>query len=609
MKRLSKLFLILILIFIFPFLASKSFASSDFKTSFNINYQVNSKGITHTVFNGSLVNQKDGIYASSYNIKVGFTDLTNLQVSDGGGTIIATLSKTNNQTEISFPFNRQVVGNGKILNFIISFDTQQAASHVGNIWEVNLPGFQNQSSFENFNISLNVPPKFGTLAYVKPNIPFSNGLNFNKNNLGNSGISLAFGNLQSFDFKLNYNLKNTNLFPIQTEIALPPNTNYQQVEINNLSIKPVNVTEDIDGNWLAKYYLLPKQKETITAIGNVLIYLNPKKQTLSNKDRQLYLKPQQYWEINNPQIISLARTLKNPRAIFNFVVSHLSYNFARANNSVSERFGAVNILSNPSQAVCLEFSDLFIAIARSAGIPARELEGYAYTENSSQRPTSLYKDILHAWPEYYDDKRQAWVQVDPTWQNTTGGVDYFDTFDFDHFAFVINGNSSTYPIPAGGYKFINSNSKDISVTFSEVTSHPLGQITTKINLLTTDILNKNLTANLILENTGNVAFEPTPISINGNNLIFNPNNFMSNTIPPFGAISYELNVKNINPLTTQATLVKIQAGDFNFQKRIKILPFLFTNKIYLVGGIIFAGIFIYIIFKIAIFAWSLFIYK
>jgi len=49
--------------------------------------------------------------------------------------------------------------------------------------------------------------------------------------------------------------------------------------------------------------------------------------------------------------------------------------------------------------------------------------------------------------------------VDPTWGNTTGGVDYFNTFDFDHLAFVVKGISSTYPVPAGGYKLTGDENK------------------------------------------------------------------------------------------------------------------------------------------------------
>jgi transglutaminase-like putative cysteine protease len=56
--------------------------------------------------------------------------------------------------------------------------------------------------------------------------------------------------------------------------------------------------------------------------------------------------------------------------------------------------------------VCLEFTDLFIAIARAAGIPAREIDGFGYTQNAINRPISIDEDILHAWPEYYDTAKK-----------------------------------------------------------------------------------------------------------------------------------------------------------------------------------------------------------
>src|SRR5581483_5024862 len=91
----------------------------------------------------------------------------------------------------------------------------------------------------------------------------------------------------------------------------------------------------------------------------------------------------------------------------------------------------------------------------------------AYTQNTTQRPLSLLKDILHAWPEYYDDKKMTWIMVDPTWGNTTGGVDYFNLLDFDHFVFTIDGQSSVNPLPAGAYKNSEQkNKKDVSVTFN-----------------------------------------------------------------------------------------------------------------------------------------------
>ena len=164
----------------------------------------------------------------------------------------------------------------------------------------------------------------------------------------------------------------------------------------------------------------------------------------------------------------LARDLKTPQAIYDYVVKTLTYDYTRSTSTNETRIGAKEILSRPENAVCLEFTDLFIALARAAQIPAREVDGYAFTDNEAERPLSLIPDILHAWPEYYDDHKKAWVMVDPTWGNTTNGMDYFSTFDLSHIAFVIKGTDSTYPVPAGGYKISEKNTeRDVTVEFTK----------------------------------------------------------------------------------------------------------------------------------------------
>ena len=129
----------------------------------------------------------------------------------------------------------------------------------------------------------------------------------------------------------------------------------------------------------------------------------------------------------------------------------------------------------------MEFTDLFIALVRAAGIPARELDGYAHTSNTALRPLTLTKDILHAWPEYWDDRR-GWVMVDPTWENTTGGVDYFNKFDLNHFVFAVKGSSSEMPVPAGSYKFSGEDSDDVRVVLSGNDFLGKAQIGTQIDV-------------------------------------------------------------------------------------------------------------------------------
>ncbi|HJQ68373.1 MAG TPA: transglutaminase domain-containing protein [Blastocatellia bacterium] len=61
------------------------------------------------------------------------------------------------------------------------------------------------------------------------------------------------------------------------------------------------------------------------------------------------------------------------------------------------------------EADCFEFSQLFVAMARSLGLPARIVSGLAYDGNSFGG---------HAWVEVYAGR---WIELDPTW-----GTDFVD---------------------------------------------------------------------------------------------------------------------------------------------------------------------------------------
>ena len=80
--------------------------------------------------------------------------------------------------------------------------------------------------------------------------------------------------------------------------------------------------------------------------------------------------------------------------------------------------------------------------------------------------------MLHAWPEYYDTSHKTWVPVDPTWGNTTGGINYFDQFDFNHVIFAVNGESSTVPYGAGSYNSDDQHTKSVDIHFAQVAPEP-----------------------------------------------------------------------------------------------------------------------------------------
>lgn len=595
-KILTTVFAFVFFLFLVP---SPIFAESNFTTDYSVTYNVLENALTHVTFDVALTNKTSQYYASSYSIQVGFKDIENVLARDGGGAITPQVSKNDDGNNIEIAFNNKVAGIEKKNNFSISFDTKNVVQKSGKIWDINIPGLTDQKAYNSFSVNVIVPKFLGDPSYIKPDTGkiYNNALSFTKEELGESGISISFGKEQIYNFNLLYHLKNSNLFPVKTEIALPPSTNYQDIQIDSIEPKPQNVTRDADGNWLAQYTLSSGKKIDINVIGKAKIMLRPKKEPLSSAELKKYVMEQPYWQTNNKEIKDLALKLKTPYAIFQYVVNRLSYDFARVENN-KPRAGAYEALRNSNSAVCLEFTDLFIAIARAAGIPAREINGFASTSNSKERPLSLVKDILHAWPEYYDYDLQTWIMVDPTWENTTGGVDYFYTLDFDHFAFVIKGISSTYPVPAGGYKISdNDTGRDINVSFGDNFTSEIQNLTLNEDFSGSYFSGFSPQGNILIKNSGHTITLPQEVIIGTDFLQPLSQKIYFGKIPPFGFISIPVKFKKPPLLTNKTDTIRIAVGENYITKEIKISPFI-LNKWTTIGGISFVSIIIAISFAI-----------
>ena len=593
--KLLKFFIVAFFTFVLiPIPSAQAQTSTNFKTDYHVLYSVAENGSTHAILNVTLTNTSSEYYASSYKVQLGFDKINNIQASDPDGPINPIIEKEEAGYIMTLNFNKKVVGLNNKLNFKLSFDTPDVAKQYGNIWEINIPGIANPDEFESFTVEVKVPQSFGKPVYTKPYQPL-NKLVFDKKQLGKSGISISFGDKQIYSFQLVYHIKNDNLYPIDTEIALPPTTNYQTIFIQDINPKPQNVLMDKDKNWLAHFSLFPSQKMDVYVNGKAEVRLTPREEELSTHDMAKYLEEKPYWSTTAPEIKKLAKELKTPEAIYKFVVTALKYDFTRVTGD-KPRLGAVNALKNPDSAVCLEYTDLFITLARAAGIPAREVDGFAYTENSRQRPLSLVKDILHAWPEYYDTHKKTWVMIDPTWGSTTGGVDYFSTLDFDHFVFVRKGMASNYPIPAGGYKFLsNKNEKDISVEFSRNIPQQETNLSIVSSLPTMAMSGFPMTGNVSIKNTSQMSLSPQIVKILSEDLSPNEQLFQSPAIPPFGHTDLKVRFNSEPFLTNKKVQFKIQTNNQTISQSIDISPLLF-KKWWIIEGGLAIGILSIIIF-------------
>ena len=483
MKLLKIILTVFLGIWLFLASTSSAQAQSEFSVDATVTYDVQDSGKTVVIHSLILENNFSTLYATNYSLGLENITAQNIKITDANGAPIPfDVQKDGTSIKIKVNFPDAVVGKGNQRRFSISYENGSFAVRTGEIWEVSIPRLGEETSFRSYRILLKIPSSFGFEAYISPKPANSQTTEkgyvyeFNRNDIAQTGISAGFGQFQIFTYSLAYHLENPLGKSAKVQIAIPPDTAFQKVYIQKLDPKPADVTVDANGNWLAEYVLTPRQRVDVTVSGSVQIFASfrtfpkPTDQALTDNLRET-----EFWQVNDPQIKALAAELKTPKAIYEYVASTLKYDIERVKPNV-QRMGASAALKNTSQAICMEFTDLFVAIARAAGIPAREINGYAYTENPELQPLGLVADVLHAWPEYYDKDKGVWIPIDPTWASTSGGINYFDKLDLRHFAFVIHGDSAVTPYPPGSYKLGSNPQKDVYVSFGKLPEERAGNL-------------------------------------------------------------------------------------------------------------------------------------
>ncbi|MEM3673792.1 MAG: transglutaminase domain-containing protein [Candidatus Bathyarchaeia archaeon] len=160
----------------------------------------------------------------------------------------------------------------------------------------------------------------------------------------------------------------------------------------------------------------------VTSFG-VRYQINPNLVEDYNKSSSLYwnyTQPETLIESSSQEINSTAQNIvgnendthEKVYKIYNFVVEHLKY------KAQEEEMGALWALRN-GVGDCSEYSYLFVALCRAAGIPARVQAGFAFHYENS-----VVEDG-HMWAEYYIEN-YGWVPVDATWR-------LFNALDYLHF--------------------------------------------------------------------------------------------------------------------------------------------------------------------------------
>lgn len=532
---MKHIFLLLLSSVFFLLSPNKVFAEEKlFDVKIEGTYVVNEEGITDTTLKFALQNLTDTYVSDGYILKMRNIDPQNLTVTEKGEPIQGAFKKLDSEiTEIKLTFTKLAAGKGTVRNFEIHFLDQSFAKKTGEIWEVELPRFED-SLIAQVSAYVVVPRLFGDEAFVSPESIFKkekgNSFEYGFENINaKTPIKLGFGPFQTFRFSLNYHLQNNEGKSREISFALPPDTTTQRMHYELITPMPKSIQSDRDGNWIAKINVSGKSTQTVSVSGTVQILSDARKPFSKDPSYLLSMtKPTQYWQSEDEALKKIATELKTPEKIFQYVSKTLTYNRTKASPG-STRLGALQALEDKNNAICTEFTDLFVALSRSAGIPARAINGYAYTQNPETEPLSLVSDVLHSWAEYWDSSKNTWVPVDPTWSSTSN-QDYFTKLDMRHFAFSIHGISDVEPLPAGAYKS-DDLGKDVFVELGKSESSgqgkPLIETIEKVDMFP---FNGQLT--ISIKNPNGYAFESEELRVLIDNSLF-VNEYIP-IIPSFG---------------------------------------------------------------------------
>lgn len=391
--------------------------------------------IKHTV-NISIEDKYKGIQSISFTEPT--TDLQDLILnSENKGAEIESINDT-----IYINFEDLIVG-PKTETVEFTYNSNSVFSRVGNTYVLDIPKIDASQEISSFTLKAYFPKEIEHTFSSKHEVmedDLGRYIFFDEDELKGYGESIIFGEEEY------YSLKITNVInKDKSYVVIPPTIiGRQEVLVKSISQNPYKVTTDLDGNTIFHYK--PKGPEKVVTEYIVRVY--------GNKTKPLkvlnytYTKPIKNWDYTQGFPKYVLSTLEGDNKLedaFNITKEALVYSSDKANYDYINRIGAENLKeSNFDQAVCLEYSDLLISLLRGQKIPAREINGYAL------HATKGISSQLHSWVEYAD-KSGSWVQVDPTWSDTSN-QDYLNKFDLYHINFLIRGSNSESPVLPGSFK-------------------------------------------------------------------------------------------------------------------------------------------------------------
>ncbi|OGV95844.1 hypothetical protein A2W24_02200 [Microgenomates group bacterium RBG_16_45_19] len=511
-------------------------AQTAFQSRVKTTYTVDLTGLTqvHQIY--TITNLTASAYAAHYSLDIASPTVNRPEAySLSGEAIVIEALNQPSGTSLTLTFPEKTVGKGKELTFSLTYFDPSLSQKIGSALHLTLPGFTPDSAVQVDTTTLMIPLEFGAPVSLSPDPDqvqsdpaYTKLIYFSTDRLA-AGLKALFGDKQTYQVALNYQLINATITPVDTQITLPPDTPNQRVYLEHLTPDPVALHADADGNWLATYHLDPRAELLVDYLSTVVIYGSVQPDPHPRPAGQAYLASDRFWPVDDPKLLELANHLQTPTAIYQYLVTQpqaADSNLAK----LVKRSGSAPV-SAQSDLTSLDYADAFITLARAAGIPARLHRGYGILTQPLTPSQAGLGPAFHAWADYYDQVTAQWRPVDPTWGQTAAAA-YFNQLDLNHLTLRLHGvnpepsylNQIPGPDPA---------LTDINVSVTERYPPKTTHLTTAVTLPLTTRLGLTHWLTLTLVNASNYTLYDIPltVSVSNRDLVHPPSQTLPALIP------------------------------------------------------------------------------
>lgn len=397
--------------------------------------------------------------------------LPTIKVTDGNGKAVPFTTRVNGQSiEIVVKLSTSIQFN-QTRTLQAEYESYALFNKAGAIYDLYIPTFASEYQFEDdttsrsINTFVNIPKDLGPINFANPSkAPIDMGASvqyqYSQQELTGTVSWIQIGNKQYYKFDIRQPFVGTSNVPVlfnTYSVILPRNivsgSLTQTVHFTEISPAPESVYHDENENLIAKFAIPANKSGEIIVTGYVEVSEDNQFDIKNSGDLNdlnsnilgVNIANAAFWEVSATAIQTKANELKGTETnIYNlisntykYVVDQIDYSEVKR-FGINERQGALKTLEGGA-AVCMEYSDLFIALMRAQGVPARAAFGYGYDTRATNGV-----DTAHQWAEVYLPSQNTWVSIDTTWGESGTAV---IGGNLNHFFKYVANSSPTDPAP------------------------------------------------------------------------------------------------------------------------------------------------------------------